>query len=75
MHSFSDMRNVVLEKKAGQHLWIATDILRALGERMPTSQSPQYRLALRTLDALESEGYLHKRYIPSVHITVYWRIP
>jgi len=75
MHTIHDMRRVVLETKAGQHLWIATDILRALGVRMPTSRSPQYRLAARTLDQLASEGYLQKRYIPSVNVTVFWRIP
>jgi len=69
----STMRETVLH--SGQMLWIATDILRRLGERHPSSRSPGYRRAVRVLASLEKEGYLERRYFPSVNLTVYWKIP
>lgn len=67
------MRQTVLE--SGQHLWIATDILRKNGVTNASSRSKQYGQAKRVLARLEKEGYLHKRFFPQVGITVYWVIP
>lgn len=75
MHTNQQMKHVVLEQKAGQHIWIATDILRVLGDRNASSRSRGYRQALGLLQRLEKEGYLHSRFFPEVGLTVFWRIP
>jgi len=64
-----------LETKAGQHIWIATDILRHLGDRDASSRSRGYSRAKGVLKALEKEGFLHSRFFPQIGMTVYWRIP
>lgn len=66
-------RDIVLN--SGKHLWIATDILRELGQRNVTTKSPGYRRACRVLRSLAAEGFLHGRYFPEVNLTVYWKIP
>jgi len=60
---------------SGQHLWIATDVLRKFGVSSPTTRHKHYRTCLYALKKLEKDGYLHSRFFPSVGLTVFWKIP
>jgi hypothetical protein len=71
--TYAQIEKLVVE--SGQHLWIATDVLKKLGVSSPSSRHKYYRICARALAKLEKEGYLHSRFFPSIGITVYWKIP
>lgn len=71
--TYLEIETLVIE--SGQHLWVATDVLRKLGVSSPSSRHPHYRTCARALSRLEKEGYLHRRYFPQNNLTVYWKIP
>jgi len=72
--SVQEMTDAVM--RSGRHLWIATDVLYECGVRFNrNSRHPDYRRAMRVLKRLSHEGVLCERYIASVNLTVFWRIP
>ena len=71
-HFYEQVFNIVVG--SNQHLWIATDVLRKMGVRQPSSRSYQYRRALAALHRMEHEGMLRKRVLPH-NVTVFWVIP